>query len=381
MKYNSYESIKDLYYQYFTNFKPFEDSGYDNNESDKFSFGLNNYLYFYIEMHKMSGSAEWLTLMEETCAHILDNTDIRRVEKGEIVITPLEDPQVDTNYFQAPYPYLLNGTPVEGWSSFDGSPRPRLRVQCLQDGQIVAALCSVAHYIKENNLSESLGFSDNLLSYSRSVIESHDRSYKYGSVVDGLVVAGTYKYPNRLTGEDGTFGDPLPYNHNAGMLKAAMICSNYLFNQEYMDKAENFIQFLRDTREEVDGRFKWLYSFTVAGKCEDVNHGSYTLDMLLTAKELNLFNVTDEELIKYSNAFVHTNKWPRVNEAYEKIDATGDMPVSETFCMATISKLGYLNKDLLTLARDLSSTNYVIKYHLHFYAIASLLNTLQDFEL
>ncbi len=380
MKYNSYDAIKALYYQYFTNFKPFEDSGYSNNESDKFSFGLNNYLYFYIEMHKLSGSSEWLTLIEETCNHILDNTDERRVEKGEITLTPLEDPQVDTNYFQAPYPYLLNGTPVSGWSSFDGSPQPRLRVQCLQDGQVVAALCSVAYYIKENLLPETAGFSDGLLSHSRRVIESHNRSYRFNSVVDGVTVAGTYKYPNRLTGEDGVFGDPLPYNHNAGMLKAAMICNYYSPNQDYLDKAEGFIQFLRDTREEIDGRFEWLYSFTVAGKAEDINHGSYTIDMLLTAKDLSLFNVTDEELIKYSKSFVHVNKWPRVSEAYEKVDATGDMPVAETFCMGTIARLGLLNKDFLYIARDLSSTNYVVKYHLHYLAVAALLNNLEVYE-
>lgn len=381
MLYNSYESIRDLYYQYFTNFKPYEDVGFEDNEGDRFSFTLQNYIYFYIEMHKLSSSQEWLTLIEGTCDHILDNTDERRVEKGDITLTPLEDPATDTNYFQAPYPYQLNGTPVPGWSSFDGSPRPRLRVQVLQDGQVIGALCEAAMYIIENNLTVTAGFADKLLSHSRRVIDSHDRSYRYNTVVDGFPVAGTYKYPERILGEDSVYGNPLPYNHCAAMLKAALICNKYQPNTEYMSKAQSFIDFTRSQRIQIGDRFEWTYSLTTPEKQEDINHGSYTLGLFFTAYKLGYLGVTSLELDRYANSIVNANKWPRVSEAHERVDATGDMPTAETFDAGKLAYLGEINKKLLYFGRDLASTNYIIKYAGHFRAIATLLNNLEDYEL
>lgn len=381
MKYNSYESIRDLYYQYYTNFKPYEDTGYDNNESDNFSFGLQNYLYFYIEMHKLSMSDEWVTLIEETCNHILDNTDERRVEKLEIALTPLQEPALDTNYYQAPFPHQRDGIPIPGWSSFDGSPRPRLRAQVLQDGQIIGALCSVAYYLIEEKVSYTDGFSESLLDHSRRVIDSHANSYRYGSTVDGGFVAGTYKYPERINGADSVYGNPVPYNHCGGITKAQLICNHYESNPEYLNKAQAFVDFTRDTRTDLGDRYEWLYTFYDKDKPEDINHGSYSLSMMYQAYLLSELGVSAEEMTKYANSIIHANKWPRVSEAYEKVNATGDMPTGETFDIGKMAYLKEFNRDIAYLGRDLASTNYITKYPAHFRAIATLLNNLEDWEL
>ena len=381
LNYNSYQSIKGLYYQYFTNIKPFEDSGFDNNESDKFSFSLQNYLYFYIEMHKLSGSSEWITLIEETCNHILDNTDERRVEKLEIVLTPVQDPPLDTNYFQAPFPYQRDGIPIPGWSSFDGSPRPRLRAQVLQDGQIIGAMCTAAHYIISNGVTSTAGFTDSVLSHSRRVIDSHDHSYKYASTVASTFIAGTYKYPERFLGEDSVYGSPVPYNHCGAMTKATLICHHYENNQDYLDKAQKFMDFTRDTRVEDGDKYFWNYAFTTTTIPEDFNHGSYSLDMMLMAYELGYLGMTKDELTKYANTVASCNKWPRVSEAFEKIDLSGDLPTGETFDIGNMAYLSEFNANVLTIGRDLSSTNYIAKYPSHFRSVATLLNNLEDWEL
>lgn len=381
MKYNSYESIRDLYYKYFTSNSPYEDVGFESNEGDKFSFSLQNYLYFYIEMHKLSGSSEWVTLMEDTCNHILDNTDERRVEKGGLVITPLESPATETNYFQAPYPYQVEGTPAPGWGSFDGSEQPRLRVQVLQDGQIAGALCTVAHYIIENSIIATEGFADSLLAHSRRVINSHDNSYRYDTIIREQFVKGTYKYPERINGNDSVYGDAVPYNHCAGILKAALICNYYEPDAEYVNKAQSFMDFTRDTRVDVGDRFEWDYTLKNPGKSEDVNHGSYSLTMFYQAYKLGRLGITKEEMTKYTNSMINANKWPRVKKAYEKVNATEDMPSGEVFDIGKMAYFKEFNKNIAYFGRDLASSNYIAKFPSHFRAIATLLNNLEDYEL
>ena len=91
--------------------------------------------------------------------------------------------------------------------------------------------------------------------------------------------------------------------------------------------------------------------------------------------------MTSLELDRYANSIVNANKWPRVSEAHERVDATGDMPTAETFDAGKLAYLGEINKKLLYFGRDLASTNYIIKYAGHFRAIATLLNNLEDYEL
>lgn len=372
LPYNTYESIRDLYYSYYSNVAPYQESKYDNNDEDKYSFNLNDFIYFYIDMHKLSGSIEWLDLINESCLKILDNTDEKRVARGELVITPLTDPISDTNYYQAPFPYQRDGIPVPGWSSFNGVSERLSRCQVLIDGQILGAICEAAKYIKNNEYTQYETLADDILSLSRRVLESHNNSWEYNFEKYGIIIKGSYKYPNR-GGADQTYSHPLAYNHSAAFLKAMIICDEFESNPEYINKVQAFLDFTADTRQDLGDRWWWPYALYAPDGAEDINHGSYSLDFLYFAYKDGRFGLSREDMLKYSNAVMMGQRWPRVAEANEKIDGSGDMPGGEIFDVGKMAYLGEFNKGVIEFGKRLTATNFVSRYPAYFRSVASIL--------
>jgi len=73
---------------------------YSDNETNQFSFTLNNWVYFYVEMHRMSTDDRWLVLARDTCQHFIDNNDEQRFARGDFTLNG-STPGVDM-YWQYP---------------------------------------------------------------------------------------------------------------------------------------------------------------------------------------------------------------------------------------------------------------------------------------
>ncbi len=375
LEHKSYAELESLYETSYAGGHPYELSTYANNEGDFFSFKLNAFITFYINMHKMSSDDKWLVTLKATMEHILNNTDAEREGRGEITLTALEDPAVATNYYQAPYPYMLNGTPVPGWSSFDGSSGGRLRTQVLQDGLVLSALCRAAYYIKENSLSTYYTIADTALAHARVVITSHDNSFREDMTANGDTVRGSYLYP-KTDGTTSLNSKPLAYNHSAGMFIAIAICNHYVADAANMDKLDRFLDFTRTTRVEhqfdTGGRYEWAYlHFTQANK-EDLNHGSYSLIMFQWLNKLAVGNVTDAEMLQYTNSVLYT-RGRYITENAEDVDGAGTLSTSDKFNVGEMSYLHEYNSDMLNMARNLTAQGYIANYALYYSGVSELL--------
>lgn len=123
------ELLASVYNDRFGNQLPYEFNNWQNNDKDKFSFGLNNYLYFYVNMFKLTGDTVWIDHAVSCCDHMFDNTDAERVSKGEFSVEPFTG-HVYVNsirfypsqsYYQAASNNYVSGMPQNGWSSFNAT--------------------------------------------------------------------------------------------------------------------------------------------------------------------------------------------------------------------------------------------------------------------
>lgn len=302
---------------------------YNNNETNQFSFTLNNWVYFYVEMHRMSGLNKWLDLAIDTCQHFIDNNDEARLARGDFVLNG-PTPGVD-RYFQAPYPFTMNATPVPGWSSSDGAPS--LRVQILQDGQIIGAMAYFADYALDNNLTSYTTDANIFFAHIKLVLDSHNNSWRSGQVSTSppITVEGNWYYPERINGDNAVYSTILPFNHSAGACQAALLYHKHFTNADYLDKATEFMGFTRSNRTESGGAYDWPYTVEDYSLTEDLNHGSYSFLFFMSAKINGYLAITDAELAKYANATVNAWQGSKVGDLSERFDGTGSIPAGEAF--------------------------------------------------
>lgn len=363
-------------------------NGYANNEGNGFSFGLRAHIQTYMNMHAISGDNNWLDLAFASADHIQDNTDARRQEKGEILITPLVEPWTtydEGNYYQAPYPYITDGTPVPGWGSNDGSIAGHLRVQILQDGQVLGVLAQICDYVLSNSITAYEAQANSLLASLKDCLDMHLASWLEDSVLDdvdlgdGIVhpsftVQGSFYYPNRFWPLGGTQRKPLAYNHSGGWFTAALIYDKYIGNAVYVAMADKHMDYIRDARLQgaTEGTYYWQYRLGDAG-AEDINHGSYYLTpFLLFAYKNGYCSITTAEITAYADTIASC--WQEgVGNVSERVDGEGTIPGGEAFNVGELTELGEFNADIYTMARDLLGTSYVAAYFSMYSGYSALL--------
>ena len=327
-----------------------------NNDDNKFSFELDGWVYFYIDMHRMSGDTRWITLAVNTCQHFIDNNDEARVARGDFILTG-STVGVD-RYWQAPYPYTTNGTPVPGWSSNNASAGLPLRVQILIDGQIIGAMASLAGYILDQNITASITDANTFFAHIKRVLDSHNNSWRDDRVSTSppMTVQGSWYYPERVSGLDQVFSAILAFNHLAGACNAAILYHKHFTDAGLLDKATRFMAFTRSNRVDTGDMYQWAYTVETAGS-EDLNHGSYSFTFFMSAKINSLLSFTEEELTKYANATVNAWVGTKVGDLAEKFDGTGVMPVGEIFDPASFVDLAKYNTTLLKIVTEAHAVN------------------------
>lgn len=324
-----------------------------DNHNNVFSFTLNNWVYFYVEMYRLSTSTRWLDLAEDACLHFIANNDEARFARGDIVLSG-STLGVD-RYWQAPYPYTNDGVPVPGWSSSDGCPG--LRVQILQDGQILGAMANYADYILSNNITAYVANANIIFAHIKLVIDSHENSWRNDKVStsQGITLKGNWYYPDRIDGSNYVYSGILAYNHCAGAAQAALLYHKHFTNADYLDKAERFMDFIRTTRTDLGDMYFWKYIVS-ATKSEDVNHGSYTLTFFMAAVIGGYLSFTEEELTKYAGALVNTWQGTKVGDMSEKFDGTGVMPDGEAFDGSHLADFTDYNPDVYKVVQEAHAT-------------------------
>lgn len=348
------------------------------NENEAFSFNWNMFVYFYIDMHKLSPSkdSKWVDLAVGMCDHFLSYSDDQRVSRGELAILPRTDPIGENQYYQAQQPYLFDeGDFIEGapgWSSFDLNST-NLSVQILQDGQVLGALSYCADYILSNNLNDYTVKANDYLTKVKQVIDSHDWSWRYGKVAgapSGYLVAGNWWYPNRSGSiQSGT----LPFNHCAGAMQSMLVYNKHIPSPEYINKFNAFMEFVRKddggeffSRRLIGERFWFPYNARTNTRYEDLNHGSYNFTMYKVAVENNQGGFTSEELKRYANsalnAWQNTGKVGVVGERFGVVDVTSpyeNIPLAEAFDPLHFAWLNTYSDEnsIFKMLRDLAAVN------------------------
>lgn len=365
-----YRNAEDLGNAYLAAFPqpPYTLSTYQNNDANKFSFGLQQFVYFYVDMWYLTQDNAWIGLACDTCDYMISKCDSQRVLDGEITITALNNPSLATDYYQAPYPYQINGTPVPGWSSQDGSGGKQ-RVQILSDGQIIGAMAVLADCILDHSqdLSAYTAKANTYMAKVAQVLESHNNSWVYNKVSaqPDMTVPGSYYYP-AMDGGNYTYTYILAFNHSCGALQAGLLYDKHVGNAEYVNKAEAFMTFMRTdlARQEVGERYFWPYVIENPAVSEDLNHGAYEFQLFKVAYDNNYLNISVDELTRYAKSAV--NAWldnGLVGQAAERFDGTGLLPDAETFDPSQYVWLSAFEPDLFKMCRDLVGT-----YHLDLYA-------------
>lgn len=380
LPWHTYDAIKA---QYETEYPtaPYLLAQYANNQSNYYSFNLHYIVYFYVDMHSLSGDTSWLDLAVLTVDHMLDNTDEMRDSRGEITIVPyVEGSETVGMYYQAPYPLKINGIPSKGWSSTDGVPATvptgTIRNQALQDGQILGCFAYFADYVLQNNLTAYAAKANEYLDYCKVIIDMHEPSWRedFTKYISGTpyLVQGAYSYP-AVSGGDITNSSPLAYNHMGGMLTAALVYHHHRTEPVYLQMAEKFIGFLRDYREDVDDRYFFKYVLT-GSTSEDINHGSYYLTPLLMFAYNNGYaSVDNTEMTGYANSLVYAWLNTAVGDVAERFDGTGIIPLGEAFNVGQMSGLGQFNSDVYNMARDLTAISFIGNYPSQYFCYSQIL--------
>lgn len=327
---------------------------YTDNELSKFSFDINHWLYFYVEMHRLSDDTKWLDLAEDTCQYFIDNNDVARLARGDFVLNGAT-PGVD-RYWQAPYSFTNDAEPVPGWSGADGAPS--LRVQILQDGQIIGAMAYYADYILDNNLTAYTTNANAFFAHVKLVIDSHERSWRDDKVSTSppITVEGAWYYPERINGDDTVFSEILPFNHAAGACQALLLYHKHFTDLDYLDKAERFMEFTRSNRAESNNMFQWNYSVETAGS-EDLNHGSYTFQFFMTAAANGYLDFTSAELSKYANSAVNGWQGTSVGDLSEFFDGQGTIPAGEVFDPSHFVDIAKYNSLVFKITKEAHAVN------------------------
>ncbi len=379
LKYRDYDILKAAFEDDY-GYNPSIEGGYANNEGDKYSFGLNNYIYFCVDMYAMSSDTQWLTDAEIAIDKMLNNTDVLRESRGEITIEPaVPSSPVSNQYYQAPNPHFLDGTPVAGWSSYNGvSGDSHLRCQVLIDGQITAALAYWADYVLDNNITAFIAKANTVFAQIKTVIDSHNPSYQddFFYTDMSITVEGSYYYPNRFSSSGTLQNDPLAFNHCGGMLQSAILYHKHFNEPDYLYKAQRFMDFTRTHRTyfaDTD-RFEWGYRVTGEGGTEDVNHGSYSLTFMYIAYKNGYLGITHQEMTRYANALLYAWKNNgQVGQCGEDFDGAGTIPTSEAFDVGVMGYLAEFNADVAKMGRDVISTRHINNYLNMYRGYASLL--------
>ena len=323
---------------------------YVDNELSQFSFTVNHWLYFYVEMHRMSGATRWLELGRDTCQHMIDNNDVARVGRGDFVLNG-STVGVD-RYWQAPYPYTTDATPVPGWSSNDGAPS--LRVQILQDGQIIGAMAYFTDYILSENLTSYIANANAFFTHIKLVLDSHENSWRSDlvSINPPVTVQGNWYYPEKVNGDNSVSSNILAFNHSAGACQAALLYHKHLTDTALLDKATRFMAFTRSNRVDAGAMFEWEYSVEGSYSSEDLNHGSYSFMFFMIAKINGYISVDDAELTKYANATINAWQGVKIGDLAEKFDGSGDIIDSEAFDPSHYVDMAKYNKTMYRVVAE-----------------------------
>lgn len=346
------ESLTYLYSKSFPSW-PWLRPIYKNNDQDRFSFDLVDFLYFYTDMHTVSGDRIWLSLASALCEHILGATDESRFARGEIKL----DGNVDgvDRYYQAPSGFKFGKLPVPGWSSGNGLPSSlRLRAQVLTDGQIIGGLAYFADYVLSHGIAECSKIAFSVFRHCSRVFRSHDSSWRtsfcYGDRC--FPDCGSWFYPSIVKNGE-LYSSPLAFNHAAGAMSAAILLGKHSpeFSNEANEKSRAFLRFFRECLTRIDDRYVWPYSIQNPQRIEDINHGSYSLMFLIVAHNSGLSGVTRDELRRFARSFIFACSRTASGAPRYFIDGReGDASPADAICVAHLSYLGRIDPEFLAVA-------------------------------
>lgn len=341
-----------------------------DNETDGFSFTQNEVLYFYDDMYALTGDTDWIDRMVTTIDYIFDNTDVRRVEKGELTIASWDGTGTKpTNaYFAAPYPHIVDGTPVEGWSSYNGTGGTTyLRCQILTDGQILAAIATCCDTILDD--SSLLAYHDTATGYLNgcaTVLEDHQTTYQTKTFYDyqdtyGTVDVSAYYYAN-TSGASSVFSTVLAFNHSLGAHLCAMVLDKHDITSDYLPQAQAWLDFMRSdlcrsefTNDDGLECYSWKYTVDTGAdtdEIEDLNHGGFYMGPVWKfAYENGYLDFTTEEITKYANT-LYNAKLDDGTVAYRYSDTTTALDDDYIWYVGHQYWLSVFNNDIASWVTD-----------------------------
>lgn len=262
---------------------------------DALAFSCVNWAMMYINMHKISGDAKWITRMTNLVTTTMANTDAAKFAAGNLTNLP---------YFQAPREVMQadvdgNQTGHIGWSNEWGAGNRRCEL--LTDAVICNWIMRVVDYILTENITFDSNTLDGWIDHCRDVLLAHDSSWftdRYLGDPTKTDIKGSYYYPSTDT-IGSWYSNPLPFNHTASAMEAGMLISKYRSVPTLDQKNVEFTEFFRNNLIENGAGYVWEYGVksdgtSLTGNVEDINHGTYDVDYL--ARNLNT-----DELLRMSN--------------------------------------------------------------------------------
>ena len=283
---------------------------YDDSEG-VFAWLGHYWLRAWAQMADWSGDEKYLHTGMSFINYMLENTDKKRVERGEIVENYLRDPA------------NLQGTSRGGpfWKRWE-------EANVLNTGHIAHGILRFVDTVLENEdrWPAYVPIVKNYFEAARKAVDAFDGDWRnFGD-------AGSYFY--RDSGGTNVLGPtPTAFNQSATMCSAQLLLNKWEPNPARLEKARRLANFWADDFAEIqkDGTVQWPYILVEHLRhIEDTGHATVDLDFLLLAHDQGI----EEISAKHIDALAKTLKtriWNRDGTLNEFVDGTTSKGYSEHF--------------------------------------------------
>jgi hypothetical protein len=292
----------------------------------------------YTVMAKLTGSSYYLDKAGLLVHLMLESTDARRTERGELDI-------VANPYDEAPDPVFQDRTlAAPGWRNpytySDG--RTVTRIEALVDGHIAHhIMVYVDAVLSDTRFEAHRTFANGAMERVRQVIDFHDTMWMNDRHKN---VPGSYYYSD---GKGGKWSPPIVFNHSASLLSAALLIDRHAPTPVYRDRAGRLAGYFLNYAQDQDGSFMWDYDPYTPERngpaVQDFVHGAMDVDFLVLAREAGVGGLTDEHMRKLAKTF-HT-RFVKKGSVSFRIDGAEPDPESWVTDSIAVGWLGLAKYD------------------------------------